>query len=178
MEIPNKEDLYIHNQNTLREIQFEEEGNRQLEVPSIGNDDLNRVTKISEPYDLSGSLCDDNGDSCEEERTKPGLPLPSVDHLDDTGIDSTREPDWEVIEKNNLSEEPRPEDLHNDRYWDERSLDREISDKDFQDKFLEEKQSDSDRQTVEADEFSRPYRNETLDPYYNSSADFNHHNSS
>ena len=55
MEIPNKEDLSIHNQNTLREVQFEEEGNRQLEVPSIGNDDLNRVTKISEPYDLSGS---------------------------------------------------------------------------------------------------------------------------
>ena len=58
MEIHNKDDLAIQNQNTQREIQNHEESNRQLEVPAVGQDDLNRVTKTSEPFDLSDSLRD------------------------------------------------------------------------------------------------------------------------
>ena len=60
-------------------------------------------------------------------------------------------------------------------YWDERSLSRQTSERDLQDELIEEDQSESMHHTLEADEFSRPYRNETLNPYYNSATDFDHH---
>ena len=52
---------------------------------------------------------------------------PSVDIVDDIGIDCTREPDWQVVKSDNLPEKPQPNQVHNDKYWDERSLDQEIS---------------------------------------------------
>lgn len=175
MEIHNKDDLAIQNQNTQREIQNHEESNRQLEVPAVGQDDLNRVTKTSEPFDLSESLRDDSRNENQEQCGKPGIPLPSVDNTDEAGIDCTREPNWEVISNDTLEEEPTPENVHNDMYWDERSLSRQTSERDLQDELIEEDQSESMQHTLEADEFSRPYRNETLNPYYNSATDFDHH---
>ena len=90
MEIHNKDDLAIQNQNTQREIQNHEESNRQLEVPAVGQDDLNRVTKTSEPFDLSDSLRDESRNGNQERCSKPGIPLPSVDNTDEAGIDCTK----------------------------------------------------------------------------------------
>ena len=175
MEIHNKDDLAIQNQNTHRELQNHEESNRQLEVPAVGQDDLKRVTKTSEPFDLSDSLRDDSSNENQQQCGKPGIPLPSVDNFDKTGIDCTRDPNWEVISNDTLDEEPTPENVHNDMYWDERSLSRQVSERDLQDELIEENQSDSIQHTLDADEFSRPYLNETLNPYYNSAVDFDHH---
>ena len=102
MEIHNKDDLAIQNQYTHRELQNHEESNRQLEVPAVGQDDLKRVTKTSEPFDLSDSLRDDSSNENQQQCGKPGIPLPSVDNFDKTGIDCTRDPNWEVIRNDTL----------------------------------------------------------------------------
>ena len=36
----------------------------------------------------------------------PYDPPPSVDTVEDTGIDCTREPDWQVVKPDNLPEKP------------------------------------------------------------------------
>ena len=175
MEVHNKEEISILNQNALREVQIEGGEKSNLEVPELGNDHLNRVTQSSEPYDLSGTLSDGQNSFAQEECAKPGIPPPSVDNTDETGIDCTREPDWEVIKPTQLPEEPEPNKIHNDRYWDERSLDQDIVEKDLQDEMIEESTFISDREIREADEYGRSEANKVLDPYYNSATDFNHH---
>ncbi|MEG3603933.1 MAG: hypothetical protein VX380_03270, partial [Verrucomicrobiota bacterium] len=92
----------------------------------------------------------------------------SVDHVDDAGIDPTRDPDWEVVEPTALPNEPAPNQLHNDKYWDERSLDRELEDKDLQEELIREETEEFDQAAEIAEDFSRPYNNEVLDPYYRS----------
>ena len=61
-------------------------------------------------------------DSLENQLQCPqaGNPLPSVDNLDDAGLDCTRKPDWEVVKPTQLPEEPGPSQFHNDKYWDEK----------------------------------------------------------
>ena len=54
MEIHNKDDLAIQNQNTQREIQIMRNPTDNLRCQQSA-DDLNRVTKTSEPFDLSDS---------------------------------------------------------------------------------------------------------------------------
>ena len=45
-------------ENARREAQVRNEDLSPVEVPELGQDSLNRVTKLPEAYDLSGSLKD------------------------------------------------------------------------------------------------------------------------
>ena len=81
--------------------------------------------------------------------------------MDDAGIDPTRDPDWEVVEQAAL---PNPHNqLHNDKYWDERSLDRELQDKDLQEELIREETGDFEQAAEMAEDFSGPYNNDVLD---------------
>ena len=108
---------------------------------------------------------------------QPGVPPPSVDNTEEAGVDCTREPHWEVVESKNLPEDPQPSDIHNDKYWDERSLDSEIREEDYQETLLNDNRKVNERSNEEIDEYGRPYQNEVLDPYYQSTVDPPHHNS-
>ena len=56
MEVHNQESAGSVTENLRREAQLRNEDQSAIEVPEIGNDSLNRVTKLPEAYDLSGSL--------------------------------------------------------------------------------------------------------------------------
>ena len=86
--------------------------------------------------------------------------------MDDIGIDCTREPDWQVVKSDNLPEKPQPNQVHNDKYWDERSLDQEIEGKDLQEELIRREQEDFARAAREGDDPGRSFQNEVLDPYY------------
>jgi hypothetical protein len=125
---------------------------------------LNRVTKLPEAYDLSGTLSEQNpkDPTCQQ----PGETPESVDNIDDAGIDCTREPDWETVKPTALPDEPGPSQFHNDRYWDERSLDRELEEKDLQEKMIREEMEEFNKAAELAEDPSRSFQNEVLDPYY------------
>jgi len=95
MEVQNNDSLGSLSENARREAQLKNEDQPAAEVPEIGQDSLNRVTKLPEAYDLSGSLSEENQNpsTCQQ----PGEVPESVDNIDDAGIDCTREPDWEVV---------------------------------------------------------------------------------
>ena len=76
-----------------------------------------------------------------------------------------------------MPENPKPSDVHNDKYWDERSLDSEIREEDYQESLLNDNRKVNERNNEEIDEYGRPYQNEVLDPYYQSTVDPPHHNS-
>lgn len=97
---------------------------------------------------------------------KPGEPPPSVDTVDDTGIDCTREPDWQVVKSDNLPEKPEPNQVHNDKYWDERSLDQQLEEVDLQEEMIRKEMEDFDRAARAGDDPGRSFQNEVLDPYY------------
>lgn len=164
MEVHNQDNAGIVSENARRESQLKNEDQSSIEVPELGNDQLNRVTKPAEAFDLSGSLSEDNSTSCQQ----PGVVPDSVDNIDDVGIDCTREPDWEVVKPSELPDEPGPSQFHNDRYWDERSLDREIQEKDLQDEMIREEVENFNQSAEIAEDHSRPFQNEVLDPYYQS----------
>ena len=56
MEVQNNDSTGVLSQNTRREAQIRNEDHSAVEVPEIGQDSLNRVTKLPEAYDLSGTL--------------------------------------------------------------------------------------------------------------------------
>ena len=95
----------------------------------------------------------------------------SVDNIDDAGIDCTREPDWEVVKPTELPQEPGPSQFHNDRYWDERSLDRELEEKDLQEELIQQEMENFNKAAERAEDPSRSFQNEVLDPYYQSGSD-------
>ena len=102
-------------------------------------------------------------DSLENQLQCPqaGNPLPSVDNLDDAGLDCTK-PDWEVVKPTQLPEEPGPSQFHNDKYWDERSLDEDLQKKEIHQEIIDEEVKNSiDRQQ---EDFSRPFRNDASTP--------------
>ena len=151
----------------FRELNQEKVNQQAAEVPKTGNESSVKVTKSEDDLDLGGSLKDQNqpflsADHCE----KPGEPVPSVDTVDDTGIDCTREPDWQVVKPDNLPEKPEPSQVHNDKYWDERSLDSELEDKDLQEEMIRKELENFDRAARDGDDAGRPFQNELLDPYY------------
>ena len=169
MDLSNSDSISQINDHAARERQLSREEQSDLDVPAVGDDNQNRVTQSSEAYELSGSLSEnDQQQTSDSLRQKPGLPPDSVDHVDDAGIDPTRDPDWEVVEPTALPNEPAPNQLHNDKYWDERSLDRELEDKDLQEELIREETEEFDQAAEIAEDFSRPYNNEVLDPYYRS----------
>ena len=115
---------HIANENLHREMQLRRENESPLDVPEVGQESSEKVTKVSDPIQLSGSLAEDGTLEQQTQTPHPGIPLESVDNIDDAGLDSTRSPDWEVVKPTELPNEPGPSQHHNDRYWDERSLDR------------------------------------------------------
>ena len=90
MEVHNQESAGSVTENLRREAQLRNEDQSAIEVPEIGNDSLNRVTKLPEAYDLSGSLSEQNQPSDPSTCQQPGEPIESVDNIDDAGIDCTR----------------------------------------------------------------------------------------
>ena len=69
-----------------------------LEVPKIGEDNLNRVTQSSEPFVFNKSASEQHTQHPYQHCPKPGEPVPSVDNTEEAGVDCTRELDWKVIE--------------------------------------------------------------------------------
>ena len=122
MDVQNKDSLGITSDIHSRQVHLNQMDTNHLEVPKVGEDNLNRVTQSSEPYNFSKSSSEENNHQPYQHCEKPGVPIPSVDNTDDAGVDCTREPDWQVVRENDLHDHPKPEQVHNDRYWDERSL--------------------------------------------------------
>ena len=153
----------------FREINLEKANQQPSEVPKTGNESSVKVTKSEDDLDLGGSLKDQaNAKPMDDHCEKPGEPAKSVDNVDDTGIDCSRDPDWRVVESDNLPEKPNPTQVHNDKYWDERSLDRETSDLSDEEKDLRENRKDFERAARENDDSGRTFQNDVLDPYYRS----------
>ena len=55
MEVHNQESAGSVTENLRREAQLRNEDQSAIKVPEMGNDSLNRVTKLPEAQDLSGS---------------------------------------------------------------------------------------------------------------------------
>ena len=162
---------HVNSENLHREMQLRRENESSLEVPEVGNESSEKVTKSPDPIHLSGSLAQDETLEQQTQTSHPGIPLESVDNVDDPGLDSTRNPDWEVVKPTDLPNEPKPSQFHNDRYWDERSLDRELQDKDLQQELIDQEMEDFNKAAERGEDFSRPNSNEVLDPYYQSGSD-------
>jgi len=162
---------HVNSENLHREMQLRRENESSLEVPEVGNESSEKVTKAPDPIHLSGSLAQDETLEQQTQTSHPGIPLESVDNVDDAGLDSTRNPDWEVVKPTDLPNEPKPSQFHNDRYWDERSLDRELQDKDLQQELIDQEIEDFNKAAERGEDFSRPNSNEVLDPYYQSGSD-------
>ena len=112
-----------------RELNLEKANMQAAEIPKTGNQTSIKVTKSEDDLDLGGSLKDQKKPlSMDEHCGKPGE-LSQWDIVDDTGIDCTREPDWQVVKSDNLPEKPEPNQVHNDKYWDERSLDQQLEER-------------------------------------------------
>ena len=171
MDSPSSQSISQSNEVSLREMQINRDDQSQIEVPDNAQQSSHKVTKSPEPIELSGSLCDEKSLECQTQCPQPGDPMESVDNVDDVGIDCTRKPDWEVIESNALPPEPEPSEFHNDRYWDERSLDREIQDKDLQTELIRREAEEFNKSSDAGKDESRSFRNEVLDPYYSSGSD-------
>ena len=135
-------------------------------VPEMGNQSSVKVTKPGDDLDLGGSFQQNADEKSPENCAKPGEPTPSVDNLDDTGIDCTRDPDWKVVKPEQFSENPKPNQIHNDKYWDERSLDTQLQKEDLQEKLIREELESFNRAADISHDDGRPFQNEVLDPYH------------
>ncbi len=162
---------HVSAENLHREMQLRRENESNLELPDVGKDSSEKVTKSPEPIQLSGSLAQDKTLEEQLQASQPGIPLESVDNIDDAGIDSTRKPDWEVVKPTELPPEPGPSQFHNDKFWDERSLDRELQEKDLQQEMIEREAENFNVAAERGEDFSRSNSNEILDPYYKSGSD-------
>ena len=160
------------NTTNLTESQIREQalaGNDRssIDVPELGKQSSVKVTKTGEDLDLGGSLQENSKNHISSNTcSTPGEPPPSVDNLEDAGIDCTRTPDWRVVVPNQLLDNPKPNEVHNDKYWDERSLDTELQKEDLQEKMIREELESFDRATNFSSDESRPFQNEVLDPYH------------
>jgi hypothetical protein len=159
------------NDSSFKEIQRNHDEISKIEVPEISQNSSQRVTKSPEPLQLGGNLSGEDSLESQLQCPQAGNPLPSVDNLDDAGLDCTRKPDWDVVKPSNLPPEPGPSRLHNDKYWDERSLDEDLQKKDLQQELIDQEVKAFNRAAERGEDFSRPYRNEVMDPYYQSGSD-------
>ncbi len=135
-------------------------------VPEVGNQSSIKITKHEDDLDLGGSFQENANDKSPETCAKPGEPTPSVDNLDDAGIDCTRDPDWKVVKSEKFSETPQPNQVHNDKYWDEHSLDTQLQKEDLQEKYIREEIESYDRAVNVSHDEGRSFQNEVLDPYH------------
>ena len=83
---------HVNSENLHREMQLRRENESSLEVPEVGNESSEKVTKAPDPIHLSGSLAQDETLEQQTQTSHPGIPLESVDNVDDAGLDSTRKP--------------------------------------------------------------------------------------
>ena len=162
---------HVSSENIHREMQLRRENESPIEVPEVGQDSSEKVTKVPDPIQLSGSLAQEENLEDQGQSGHPGIPMESVDNIDYAGLDSTREPDWEVVKPTELPPEPCPSQFHNDRFWDERSLDRELQDKDLQEEMIQKELESFNTAAERGEDFSRYNSNEVLDPYYQSGSD-------
>ena len=166
MDSPSPQGISNVNENSFKEMQLNRDDQPKIEVPEMGRESSEKVTKVPEPIELGGNLCEEDSLECQTQCPQAGNPLPSVDNVDDAGIDCTRKPDWEVVKPSELPPEPGPSQFHNDKYWDERSLDEEIQKKDLQTKIIEQEAEDFNKAAERGEDPSRYFQNEVLDPYY------------
>jgi hypothetical protein len=159
------------NETAFKEIQLHREDQSKIDLPNAGQESSQKVTKSPEALELGGQLAGE--DSLEKQMHCPqaGNPLPSVDTRDDAGIDCTRNPNWEVVHPSQLPEKPLASQFHNDKFWDERSLDEELQKKDLQQKIIDLEVREFNKAAERGEDFSRPFQNEVLDPYYQSGSD-------
>jgi len=146
-----------------RDIQLRRDDQPSHEVPENAQDSSEKVTQSPEPIEVTGELASQVADN-----PKPGIPLETVDNVDQSGLDSTRDPDWQVLGKTALPSEPDSTNIHKDEYWEERSEDRELQDKDLQEEMIREDMESFDQAAEAAEDFSRSNTNDVLDPYYRS----------
>ena len=158
-------------ENVHREMQLKREDQPNLDVPEVAQESSQKVTKSPEPIELTGSFHQEKTLANQFQAPQPGEPMESVDNVEDPGIDGTRQPDWEVVKPTQLPPEPGPSQFHNDRYWEERSLDRELQDKELQEKMIRQETESFNRTAETADDSGRSDSNEVLDPYFQSSSD-------
>lgn len=158
-------------ENVQREMHLKREDQPNHDVPEVGQESSQKVTKSPEPIELTGSLHQEKTLANQFQAPQAGEPMESVNNVEDPGIDSTREPDWEVVKPTQLPPEPGPSQFHNDRYWEERSLDRELQDVDLQEEQIREEEESFNKAAETAEDPSRSNSNEVLDPYYQSGSD-------
>jgi hypothetical protein len=163
MHTSNSADVLSAAETARRDMQLRRDDRPDNEVPENAVDSSEKVTQASEPIELTGELATQHGDN-----SNPGIPLETVDNIEQAGLDSTRNPDWETLEKSQLPPEPTSGQLHKDEYWEERSEDRELQDKDLQEEAIREDIESFDQSAQIAEDFSRANSNEVLDPYYRS----------
>ena len=89
-----------------------------------------------------------------------------MDNIDDAGIDCTREQIGKLLNQLNFLKNQVPASFC-DRYWDERSLDRELQEKIFR-RDDQEEVDEFNKSAEIAEDPSRSFQNEVLDPYYQS----------
>lgn len=171
MESPSSQSIIHSNEASIRELQISRDDQSRIEVPENGQESSDKVTKSPEPIELSGTLGKEKSLELQTQCPQPGNPMESVDNIEDAGIDCTREPDWKVVDTNLLPPEPGPSQFHNDRYWDERSLDRELQDKDLQTELIRRETEEFNKASDAGKDESRSFRNNVLDPYYPSGYD-------
>jgi hypothetical protein len=148
---------------TRRDMQLSRDDQSGHEVPENAQDSSEKVTKSSEPIEVTGELASQVADN-----PHPGLPLETVDNVEQSGLDSTRDPDWQVLGESALPSQPKSGELHKEEYWEERSEDRDLQDEDLQEKIIREESESFDQAAESAEDISRPNTNEVLDPYYRS----------
>ena len=163
MDPSNSADVLNAAETARRDMQLRRDDQPDNEVPENAVDSSVKVTQAPEPIELTGELASQLGDN-----PNPGIPLETVDNIEQSGLDSTRNPDWETLEKSQLPPEPGSGEFHKDEYWEERSEDRELQDKDLQEEMIREELESFDQSSEIAKDFSRPNSNEVLDPYYRS----------
>ena len=163
MEPSNSAEVLSAAEMARRDMQLRRDDQPNNEVPENAVDSSIKVTQTSEPIELTGELATQLGDN-----PHPGIPLETVDNLEQSGLDPTRNPDWETLQDHELPPEPESGNIHKDEYWEERSEDRELQDKDLQEEMIREDLESFDKSSEIAEDFSRSNSNEVLDPYYRS----------
>jgi len=158
-------------ENVHREMQLKREDQPDHDVPEVAQESSQKVTKSPEPIELTSAFHQEKTLANQFQAPQPGEPMESVDNVEDPGIDGTRQPDWEVVKPTQLPPEPGPSEFHNDKYWEERSLDRELQDVDLQDKVIREETERFNQAAETAGDPGRSNSDEVLDPYYQSGSD-------
>jgi len=153
-------------ENKFREQSISSNEKSSSAVPEVGNQSSVKITKHGDDLDLGGSFQQNTNGKSPEICAKPGEPAPSVDNLDDAGIDCTRDPDWKVVKSENFAETPQPSQVHNDKYWDERSLDTQLQKEDLQEKYIREEIESFEQAVNISQDEGRSFQNEVLDPYH------------